>query len=128
MSSEDFHYTVKGRWPFPLDMLRRDRSVAASPEDQEHIDFLSSPCAPDRDAIRTRRVINLVILGAGRWRPNTARWRSFGWDVPDDETFRMLEEAEARVERMKALRRSALLKLTPEERDAIDWFSPSSRA
>jgi hypothetical protein len=99
-------------------------AVAATPEDQAEIDRLSAPYAPDRDAIRIDRTINLIIQDAGRWRPNTARWRSFGWDVPDDEEFKMLSEDRARRARMETLRRSAMAKLTAEEREALEWFRP----
>lgn len=120
----DYHYSVKGGWPFPLDMLRRDRAVPASKEDQAVIDSLSGPHAPDRDAIRLDHVVKLVIKDAGRDRPDTARWRSFGWDVPDDKEFRQVIEQSAKVGMMESLYASAMAKLTPEEREALDWFRP----
>jgi hypothetical protein len=119
----DFHYTVEGSWPFPLDMLRRDGAVAASPQDQATIDHLSAPYAPDRDAIRTRRSVGLVLRDAERRRPYTARWRSFGWDVPGDAEYRAGESDRAERRKMEALRASALAKLTDEERAALAWFA-----
>lgn len=125
MSRKDFHYAVVGSWPFPLDMLRRDRSVAATAEDQAKIDRLSQEAAPDLQAIRQKVKINLVIRDAGRWeKPLTARWESFGWTVPDDEERKLLAEERLRVERLGRLRDAALAKLTPEEINALRWFGP----
>ena len=118
----NLHYAVKGSWPFPADMLRHDGSVAASPEDQAKIDRLSAEFAPDRDAIRLAQTVNLVMTDAGRRRPNTARWRSFGWDVPGDAEYHTAAEQTAERRRMEALRDSALAKLTAEERRALKWF------
>lgn len=123
----DFHYTVKGSWPFPVDMLRRDMSRAATSTDQAVIERLSKPYAEDRDAIRNAVTINLVIPNAGRWRPNTARWQSFGWDVPDDIVARITSQERARLTRMEGLRKSAFAKLTTEEREALEWFNPPFR-
>jgi hypothetical protein len=124
----DFHYTVRGSWPFPLDMLRRDCSRAASPEDQAIIDRLSKDYAEDRDAIRNAATVNLVIPDADRhMRPLTARWQSFGWDVPDDEEFRQLAADRAKRSRMDKLFASAMAKLTPEEIEAVNWFRPEPR-
>lgn len=124
----DFHYTVKGSWPFPADMLRRDGSRAATADDQAAIDRLTKPYAEDRDAIRNSVIIGLVIPDAGRWRPNTARWRSFGWDVPDDAGYRMIAEEKVRIARMEKLRSSAMSKLTAEEREVLEWFNPPCQA
>lgn len=112
-------YTVEGTWPFPLDMLRHDGSVAASPEDQAKIDFLSSESAPDRDAIRTPRTIDLLIPLGGRRRPNAARWESFGWKVPGEA---VVPSADAERRRMAVLRDRAMAKLTDDERRALRWF------
>jgi hypothetical protein len=42
-------YTVRGIWPFPLDMLRHDDAQATSKTDQELIDRLSREHAEHRD-------------------------------------------------------------------------------
>ncbi|NTF18160.1 hypothetical protein G6L37_07055 [Agrobacterium rubi] len=122
----DFHYTVRGSWPFPLDMLRRDGSKAATPEDEAIIERLTKDHAEDRDAIRNAVTVNLVIPNANRhMRPLTARWQSWGWDVPDDEEHRAIMAERAKRDRMRKLYASAMAKLTQEEREAFDWFRPS---
>lgn len=122
----DYHYTVRGSWPFPIDMLRRDCARAATAEDQAIIDRLSKDHAEDRDAIRNAVTVNLVIPNADRnMRPLTARWRSFGWDVPDDIEFQQATTERARVKRLSELYQSAMAKLTDEERAAVDWFRPT---
>ena len=124
----DFHYAVRGSWPFPVDMLRRDRSRAATPDDQAIIDRLSRDHAEDCDAIRNSVTVNLVIPNADRrMRPLTARWRSFGWDVPDDVEFQQMAADRAKRARMDKLYVSAMAKLTDEEREAVDWFRPAPR-
>lgn len=125
---QDLQYTVEGRWPFPVDMLRRDRSRALTVDDQSVIDELSRDYAADRSMIARRVSINLVIENATRYDfPNTARWESFGWRVPNDELYQVQKkDAEKLVLRTKAYK-SALLKLTAEEREALDWFRPELR-
>jgi hypothetical protein len=124
----DFHYTVKGSWPFPTDMLRRDCSRPATPEDEAIIERLSKPYAEDRDAIRNEVTVSLVIPNAERhMRPLTARWRSFGWDVSGDAECRQIAEDRTRRARMQKLYDSAMAKLSPEEREAVDWFRPEPR-
>lgn len=114
----DLHYSVKGGWPFPGDMLRRDCAVAATPEDQAKIDMLSGECAPDRAALRRDNVVNLVIKDAGRRDlPLADRWASFRWSVLDGEE----DEGRKKALRMQALRRQAFAKLTEEEIEAIRW-------
>jgi hypothetical protein len=123
----DFHYTVRGSWPFPLDMLRHDRSHAATPEDEAIIERLSKDHAEDRDAIPDKVTVNLVIPDAGTERPNTARWRSWNWDIPDDIEFQQRAAARAKASRMEQLYASAMAKLTAEEIEAVEWFRPESR-
>jgi hypothetical protein len=120
----DFHYTVKGSWPFPTDMLRRDCSRAATPEDQAIVDRLSKDYAEDRDAIRNAVTINLVMPNTEHWRPNTARWASFGWEVPTDTEFQQIQAERKNRARMETLYKQAMAKLTPEERAAVAWFNP----
>lgn len=113
-------YTVTGHWPFPLDMLRRDQSHAATADDQVLISGLSGEHSGDFGLKQVS--VNLIIPDATRWqRPCVARWGSFGWSVSDadDETRRFYREAKERDASRAALRESALAKLTPEERDAL---------
>lgn len=129
----DFHYVVEGRWPFPLDMLRRDRSRAASTADQMLIDLLSCEVAGHGDTSEERRKfrsevvqVNLVIPNAGRnERPLTARWESFGWSVPGDEHRALQKREEGRLARLKELHRSAMSKLSVDEREAVRWAAAS---
>jgi hypothetical protein len=119
----DYHYTVKGSWPFPVDMLRRENSKPATPEDAAIIERLSRDFAEDRDAYPNTVTINLVIPNAAHhMRPLTARWRSFGWDVPDDAEYQQMSED--RAVRMEAHYASAMAKLTPEEIEALNWYRP----
>lgn len=107
-------YTVKGCWPFPLDMLRHDGSRAATGEDQEIINRLTSDFAPDRLVFKEVE-INLV----GPRKPNTARWESFSWAVPSDTDHIFFKEAAKRDREEKALFEVALSKLSDEERAVV---------
>ncbi len=114
-----FTYTVRGSWPFPTDMLRYDDSKAATPEDQAMIDRLSSENAPDLESLQNRVSITLI----GNFKPNTARWESFLWTVPDDFEYRWLKEAQKEKSEREILKKSALAKLTPEEKAALEWYA-----
>lgn len=67
-------YVVEGRGPFPLDMMRRDRSEPAGDEDRTAVDATyEAGLAP-----RELRRVSLVT------RERTTlddRWESFGWRV-----------------------------------------------
>lgn len=108
------HYTVRGFWPFPLDMLHHDQSRPASAADQGLIDRLSGDHAPDLAAFRPVD-INLVGLN----RPNTARWESFSWAVPTDHEHTFFRELKRREAERQRVLEGALAKLTPEEREAV---------
>lgn len=75
-------YTVRGRWPFPLDMLRRDFSKPATPADKELIN-LASKDTPSHDHPLSRVYeINLIsTMSDPRFAPNIQRWESFRWKV-----------------------------------------------
>jgi hypothetical protein len=79
MKSEPTRYQVRGRWPFPIDMMRRDGAIAATPEDVIAIESLSGETAPDMD----RHTVHLVCMDPPNrfWQPNIERWRSYGWTV-----------------------------------------------
>jgi hypothetical protein len=126
------NYTVEGKWPFPLDMLRHDQAHAATPEDQVLINRMSGEASDEEFGTRTRVRINLVMQAGhptrgrpeGRWLPNDARWKSFGgWTVHgvrEIDERRALDEA-ARTERLA--REAALAKLTDEDRRVLGLSS-----
>ncbi|HTK34526.1 MAG TPA: hypothetical protein VL358_04460 [Caulobacteraceae bacterium] len=109
-----FDYTVRGCWPFPLDMLRHDGSRAASAADQAMIDRLSAEHAPDRAAFEK---VDINLSGPNK--PNTARWESFGWSVPGDLEHQWIKREREKGRRASALLQSALGKLSPEEAEAV---------
>lgn len=82
------NYTVRGRWPFPTDMLRYDEARAATPEDQALIDRLSTENASSVDDIRIACQINLVSNRSNYFLAYMSgeRWNSFGWSsmLPED--------------------------------------------
>ncbi len=78
----EVRYTVRGYGAFPTDMLRYDRSEAATPEDVEWMKgreerelmlktWVEDPKSHVRRLIREGRV------------PCKDRWRSFGWEVTE---------------------------------------------
>lgn len=66
-------FTVRGKTRFPLDMLRYDVCVPASPEDVGQIE--ASLMAPGAD-----REVTLLARADDR-RCTVGRWASFGWPV-----------------------------------------------
>lgn len=113
---KEFAYTVRGIWPFPLDMLRHDGSRPAAPEDQEKIARYSADYAPDGDVFDPVE-INLI----GPHRPNTARWESFTWSVPTDAEHALTKRWREEERERRLLRDQALAKLTIREREALEW-------
>lgn len=111
---KEHRYTVKGHWPFPLDMLRHDGSRAATDKDLEMISQLVGDFAPDRSVFKDVE-INLV----GSNKPNTARWESFSWAVPSDTDHNFFKEADRRDREEGELLEAALSKLSNEERAVI---------
>jgi len=107
-------YVVRGHWPFPTDMLRKDQSRAATDGDQAIIDRLSGQFAPDRDAFEK---VEIRLIGPNK--PNTARWESFKWEVPGDTERAAWKAHQQRQRAEDDLFRSALAKLTPAEREAV---------
>lgn len=108
-------YTVRGIWPFPLDMLRHDDASPLSVEDREMIERLSGDHAPDRAAFKK---VEITLVGP---RPHTARWESFGWSVPGDLEYAAIKRANAADQRRRALLASARAKLTAEEIEAVAY-------
>lgn len=120
MPEADHAYTVTGRWPFPTDMLRYDGARPATAADRRKIRRLTVG-HPSARRSRTPVVsIDLVIPGAGPRRPRTARWESFGWQVPTDVARAAEKAASAREARLATLAEGALAKLTPEEAEAVE--------
>ncbi|MGX1786892.1 hypothetical protein ACWIGM_09160 [Bosea sp. NPDC055332] len=113
--AKEFAYTVRGHWPFPTDMLRHDGSRAATSDDQAVIDRLSGEFAPDRGAFEDAEV-KLI----GSWKPNTARWESFGWSVPADVEHQIWKGWHQKENERRALIETALAKLTPDEKAALN--------
>lgn len=94
-------YTVEGRWPFPLDMLRRDHARAATDADQILITRMSGDFSDPELGTKTKVSINLVMESGeptpgrpkGYLLPLDERWTSFGWTVsgvPEIEEERQL--------------------------------------
>lgn len=71
-----FKYVVRGAHPFPVDMLRRDRSFPQSENDAGWITISMSHMKPV-----PINIILLTLSDRRHWTPETARWKSFGWDV-----------------------------------------------
>jgi hypothetical protein len=84
---EKVTYVVSGRGEFPLDMIRRDDSTFATPEDQATASWRLYGDNGKKDF----RCVTLVTTSPVRrsWEPLRARWESFGWDVVQcrDEMF-----------------------------------------
>lgn len=112
-------YTVRGRWPFPPDMLRRDGSHPATEADVELIARLTKDHCDDLSDIRNVVDVTLQMDHSDNVGPNFERWKSFQWEVVDPVD--PMAEVRAEAARKQALRESALAKLTPEEIEALRW-------
>jgi hypothetical protein len=108
-------YMVRGIWPFPADMLKKDGSRAATPADQAIIDSLMQEYAPDRSAFEP---VEITLIGPNK--PNTARWESFKWEVPGDEMHSLIKADRARQTAEKAMLAGALAKLDADERTLVE--------
>jgi hypothetical protein len=114
--AKEVTYTVRGHWPFPIDMLRHDASRAASDADQALIDKLSADHTEDASYW-----CDVDITLKGFCKPNSDRWESFGWSVPADIEHAFYRQAREQARKRKELVASALAKLTAEERAAVEW-------
>lgn len=82
MPAKSQTYTVEGRWPFPLDMLRHDDAKPATAADETLIQQLAADHCESPIDIMQRYQVNLVRVPLNRWNfPNGARWKSFSWNV-----------------------------------------------
>lgn len=71
-------FTVEGRGPFPIDMLRYDCCHPNRPEDAEKI--------MDSYGDRPRKAYTVQVVRTHpqrHWMPTTGRWESFGWVVTE---------------------------------------------
>ena len=75
---KEYHYTVRGHWPFPTDMLREDDSAPASESDRQKIEDLSGDFAKDKGVF-----MDVGITLTGPSMPAVERWNSFDWIVVD---------------------------------------------
>jgi hypothetical protein len=114
--AKEIEYTVRGHWPFPTDMLRHDGSRPATEADRLMIDRLSQDFAPDRDVFRD---VEIKLVGPNK--QNTARWESFGWQVPADKEHAWLKRVQEQDRSRRTLIAGAVTKLTPDELDALKW-------
>lgn len=71
-----YTFTVEGRSPFPLDMLRYDRACPY------HVDDVAPLATPSREP---RRVSLIAFTPYGNApAPTSDRWITFGWSVIPD--------------------------------------------
>lgn len=70
-------FTVRGKLPFPLDMLRYD---AAFPRDTDDALAIQATFDPFSGPV----TVTLNRAARPGTRPTVGRWRSFGWEVLDD--------------------------------------------
>jgi hypothetical protein len=89
MPKSNKHFTqkfqVKGKYPFPLDMLRYDSCFPYSQEDvvkiQINLDLHSSHCSSPETTIMLMRCVETKADI-----PTKDRWNSFGWAVIAEST------------------------------------------
>jgi hypothetical protein len=127
-------YTVEGRWPFPLDMLRRDHARAATDADQILISRMSGEFSDLELGTRTKVRINLVMQADNRWHlPLDERWKSFGWTVsgvPEIDEQRQLDELRKQRQTIPAPteNEASLLKMLRELTDAAEGLNNTQHA
>lgn len=69
------HYSVSGRGPFPVDMLRYDRSMPASESDAGKI-------TESFGFHREQQQVELIHYDErADWTPCKPRWKSFAWSA-----------------------------------------------
>lgn len=71
--------TVRGRWPFPLDMLRYCAATPATNADAKLLQRLSGEFAEDEKMLHEQHTVRLKACGP-RYIAEQ-RWKSFGWEV-----------------------------------------------
>lgn len=70
---------VRGRAPFPIDMLRYDCCIPATERDASTIRLLQSADANDLGP--EQWTIELIRFVVEPGVPSISRWKSFGWEV-----------------------------------------------
>ena len=71
-------FKVKGRFDFPVDMLRYDACWPADVEATSHMEY--SFKEPSREGYE----VTLAHWAANsNWEPTHGRWASFGWNVTE---------------------------------------------
>ena len=71
-------FTVEGKLPFPIDMLRYDSAIPEEDGDSSNIEASLSESISGNEPMTYR--INLIRFSEGFY-PTNARWESFGWKV-----------------------------------------------
>lgn len=85
MPTYTHRFSVSGKYPFPVDMLRYDGAHPASERDSSKV--TSAIKADTREDVSLSYMIELVVVNAHKyWRPTTGRWYSFGWSPGQTET------------------------------------------
>jgi hypothetical protein len=79
-----FRFTVEGRYPFPVDMLRYDGAYPYGPSDVENMTSAIKGVTRGTDTLRPTVQIRLVSDRT----PTIDRWTSFGWFVLGDRIER----------------------------------------
>jgi hypothetical protein len=110
----EHRYTVRGHWPFPTDMLRHDGSEPAEEVSSSLIERLSAEHSTDRSDF-----VDVEIHLRGPCKPNTARWESFGWQVPTDLDHLRFKNWKTQQDARNAVFDGALAKLTADERAEV---------
>jgi hypothetical protein len=113
----NLHYSVRGRGEFPVAMLGYDEANPASPLARALIDKHSDPYTDSAEEVE----VHLVIPRADHRLPNAKRWGSFGWEVVGVST---VEPDVIRITRLQAVWDDLLTSLTPDQREAMDYFRP----
>jgi hypothetical protein len=62
--------------PFPIDMLRYDGSFP-----YEERDSWAIVASSNHDSADVREVVLMKLAVNNGWNPQTARWRSYGWEA-----------------------------------------------
>lgn len=89
-----FSYKVRGRWPFPVDMLRFDGSAPATEADRALMSRLSAEHCEDVSYIRDENEVTLVREGVRDLPFGSAlRWQSFSWHVVSNSVHRVTDQA-----------------------------------
>ncbi len=74
-------YTVRGTGPFPIDMLREDGSSPYSQQDSDRIEMSYDEPVGNWANEKHFQITLIKHNGYRHWTPNSAKWKSFGWEV-----------------------------------------------